>query len=290
MNTAPCVVPESEAPPLYPVFDRLRSAPGRFVSGRTIFFFAIESTGSSSFGNALHRAFEHHAARGAINPATSALTIPGQRNQAAAIELFSTLHRQRRFYHFIHGHWLYGAHRLWCHPASYITLLRDPVTRFLSMYNFYNHIMPPASRLSLTGYLDQLPTVCRSQTMQLAFENEKLKSLSRIPSEDEIFDLAVTNLERDFSFVGVTELFAESLFLFCDQFGLGELPPWQRLQATPNRPTLTGLSPELQDRIIEVTRLDQRLYDHYRARLVQCFSERDFGPHFERYKARTSVL
>lgn len=270
------------------VFDRARGLPQRFDPERTIFFHAIENAGSSSFNDVMLRAFAHFASQGHIDPRRAAYAMPNNGLRLQVQELMLSLHERQLFYHYLGGHFLFGAQRYWCRPSTFVTVFREPVTRMLSSYNFYRHYARPEATMPLLTYLRSFDGRWSTLAARVAFEYHPTEWAHRNPSPAEIEDRAWENLAKHFSFVGISELFDESLFLFCEQVGLPAVPPWQRVAHLPNRPEFATLSEDLQAELLELTRIDRALYDHYRDKLLRQFRQRDFGQEFLDYQSRAS--
>ncbi len=121
----------------------------------------------------------------------------------------------------VRGHMPFGLHAYFPQPATYITFLRDPVDRIISHY-YYLQSSPQ-------HYLYEVVT---SKHMSLAdyatsgISSELLNGQTRLISgyeeptpTTETLALAKENLSKQFSFIGLTERFNDSLVLLARQFG-----------------------------------------------------------------------
>lgn len=287
MNAVPLVQQSQDGPELFRVLDRNLAISGRFPLGRTNFFHAIESSGSASFADAIAQAIWHYASLEKIARFHDVYFFGSWGIPHEIAEHCAALQSRGEFYHFMTGHWIYGIHRYWCHPYMYSTVLRDPQTRFLSKYNYYRSKTPnPAPFRDIFAPRSALP---QTQAYSLAFDRLELEQLRRRPSKEEVVDRALHNLDRDFVFVGITELFEESLYLFCDQFGLPSLLPWKRIQSIAGRPSVESLPKSEQELLAEAVAIDQPLYDLARKRLEAVLRGKDFGTSLEDYKRRNSA-
>ncbi|MFC4076066.1 sulfotransferase family 2 domain-containing protein [Salinithrix halophila] len=137
-------------------------------------------------------------------------------------------------------------------PVSYITMLRDPVERLISLYNFlkiiYLPIQEPASvifNLTFEDFVESNHYQADTQTLYITGGSLDI-------------DTAKHHLTR-FRAVGITERFDESIFLMKRKFGWGDLH-YQKLNITPNRPQKNQLTDSIIQRIQERNALDVELY------------------------------
>lgn len=98
------------------------------------------------------------------------------------------------------GHFPYGVHRLLDRPARYVTLVRDPIAREISSYNYHHQNGVLADSDSLEDLLSQGRLLDNPQTRMLAGP-----AAMHGPCTEDVFHEALANLDRDFAVVGVTE-------------------------------------------------------------------------------------
>lgn len=164
---------------------------------------------------------------------------------------------------FIYGHFLFGTHEYFPKPFTYITLMRDPVDRFISAY--YHILRVPTNRwhekvknLSLEEFIDRDDFNLQSEpNVQTRFFCGK---------EPVSLETAKKNMAEHFPVVGITELFAESLFLMKKQFG------WEKIQYKKknmgsNRPPKKEISKEVITKIAQKNHLDAELYQYAKKQL-----------------------
>src|SRR5438093_795785 len=149
----------------------------------------------------------------------SIFTIDPYRFRATA-ERFKTLseERQRRF-RVVRGHLYYGLHEFLPQGATYITMLREPVARFLSSYYFILrrplhplHRKLKRERLGVEDYLRLIPHRHNFQCRLIAGvkDNET--------ADEQLLAMAKEHLTKSFSVVGICERFEESLMLIAKTF------------------------------------------------------------------------
>jgi hypothetical protein len=158
----------------------------------------------------------------------------------------------------VRGHISFGIDAQLDIPATYVTFLRDPVSRVISLHRYIvenprHHLYGPVSDMSLedfvTSDIDEAE-VGNGQTRQLFGVTD------RVPDEEMLVD-AMRHLRDDFAAVGVTERFDESLLLL--RKTLGWPMPFYRVQNATTS-ARGGISPEVRQLIESRNALDRRLY------------------------------
>jgi Galactose-3-O-sulfotransferase len=202
------------------------------------------------------------------------------------------------------GHLHYGVHRYIPQPSEYVTMLRDPVARVLSMYRFiagnprhWFHDDLVRQRIGLEQFVQEAadPGVDNLQTRLIAGRDPG-RILARAangrparkqPSElDEgALEDAKRNLEA-FLVVGLTERFDESFILL--RRALGWKLPMYETHNVSKRPRSESATPEALELIRDRNRLDLELYDHARE-LFSAAVERE-GASFRREVAAFKAL
>ena len=158
------------------------------------------------------------------------------------------------------GHMLFGLHTILPQPATYITVLREPVDRVLSAFYFMRSypLHPLYWRLKF-GNFSLEDFVRRSRR-----ENVQCKILAGAeynePCTAEICERAKKNLLRYFSVVGLTERFDESLALMKLRFGW-KLKRYSSFNVTRTRPRKADLSRSTLDLIAQKNSFDISLYE-----------------------------
>ena len=159
------------------------------------------------------------------------------------------------------GHMLFGLHEVLPHPATYITVLRNPVDRVLSAYYFMRgYKLHPLywklrrNKWSLEEYVERTTR-----------DNVQCKIIANAayhePCTQEIMERALQHLDRYFSVVGLSERFEESLALMKLRFGW-QLKSYSAFNVTRSRPKRQDLPQTSLDMIAERNRFDVALYRH----------------------------
>jgi hypothetical protein len=156
------------------------------------------------------------------------------------------------------GHLWFGIHDALPRPAAYLTILRDPVERVLSLYYYRKR------RQGLTGTLEDYLAAGRDfetnngQTRYLCgrLEGVDVRFTACTPV---MLELAKSRLQERFSVVGVAERFDESLLLMARTFGWA-FPFYESHNVNRLRPRGGEVSKHLRERIADENRFDQELH------------------------------
>jgi hypothetical protein len=157
------------------------------------------------------------------------------------------------------GHMLFGLHEVLPQPATYITVLRDPVERVLSAYYYMRtYKLHPfywklrKQKWSLEDYVERTRR-----------DNVQCKIIAGAdyhgPSTEKIFETAKEHMNRYFSVVGLSERFEESLALMKLRFGW-RLNSYSAFNVTRSRPKKGDLSQSTLDLIVQRNSFDMELY------------------------------
>lgn len=237
-------------------------APGTFV-----IFCHIQKTAGMTVQRYLRKRFSPNLARRVIWRAT--------RDARLHRQLVSAAQARTRTDGFFAGHFCFGMHRHLPHPASYMTFLRDPVKRIVSLYT-YSASTPGAFYHAVACRRDLGSFVRDSGLMEL--DNGMVRFLSG--SSDDPFinraplgtlterdlERAKNNLESFFFFVGLQERFDESFLLLGKRLG-DRRPRYLQLNATAPRRTPAPVDADILHEIEARNALDRSLYDYAREKL-----------------------
>ena len=154
------------------------------------------------------------------------------------------------------GHFLFGIHRHFSRQCTYITVLRDPVEQLISWFYFrYRSVHHDPYPASFEDYLED-PEAAAEFNLQTRFLAGGRPDLAT----------AEYNLTSQLAFVGITELFDESLYLLKRQLQWGDVQ-YRPVLVNQSRPARDNLDSRLIRRIEETNSLDIRLYQLARLRL-----------------------
>ena len=176
----------------------------------------------------------------------------------------------------LQGHFPFGLHEHLSVPADYLTILRDPVNRIISMYYWIHgnqqHVLNKLVRsMSLRDFADS------------GFEitvNHQTSLISGLTASSDTHALTVArkHLQREITAFGLNERFDESLLLFKKRLGWKHVF-YSRRNVTKIRPRSDEVPTSVLDVIKKHNSLDLELYEFAR----QTFDEtiRALGPSFQ---------
>lgn len=178
------------------------------------------------------------------------------------------------------GHVCFGVHRLLPKPYHYVTILREPVSRIISLYDFsksnsgafYHGI---ASKVSLEEFAlhTGLRELDNGQTRFIAGDAESL-FINQTPfgqCNTALLEKAQKNTEKHFSMVGFTDQFDRSMLLLSKIMGWKE-PHYLRLNSSKQK---TSVPETLKARIAAHNSLDVELYRQAQAQFSKALEKYD---------------
>ena len=170
----------------------------------------------------------------------------------------------RRKIKYLHGHVSFGVHTDLLRPSVYVTMLRDPVDRTISLYYFLR-------RSPDIAYYDQIRTMSLRDFVSdtgphSVVRNAHVRQISGpdidVPLLSDALEIAKENLRKHFVMVGLTDRFNESLLLLARTFGWKwrDLLYSRRYQVGKNRPLQDRIPQNALDLVRRCNELDIELY------------------------------
>ncbi|WP_368298715.1 sulfotransferase family 2 domain-containing protein [Cytobacillus firmus] len=168
---------------------------------------------------------------------------------------------------FVTGHHPFGLHEYTNRPCAYITMLRDPIERVISMYYYNlrkeNHpLHKKVKQLTFEEFINDKGLSRRTINRQ----TQKIVG-SLNPREDDL-QKAKNILSKHYKVVGITEMFDESIFLMKKELGWQDIS-YERKNYTADRPTREQFSNEIIERIKELNHIDMQLYKWAKRNLME---------------------
>ena len=162
------------------------------------------------------------------------------------------------------GHMPFGLHNFLAGPFTYITVVREPVARMISEYFFaanrpFHRQHREVKKQSLEEYVRSTP-YNNVQTKIIAGRSNAYDFLAGDCTE-EMLAAAKDNLNRHFSFVGLTERFEESLALAKIVLGW-KVSSYTSFRITPRRPDNESIPAATREFIAHCNSMDVALYEH----------------------------
>jgi hypothetical protein len=179
-------------------------------------------------------------------------------NQAPVRELSKVPAARLRSLRAVMGHLWFGFHGSLPRAATYLTVLRDPVERVLSIY--YYHAARHGLHMGLEEYLNAARDfeIDNAQTRYLCgpIEGVDVRFTECTP---EMLERAKGNLREHFSVVGITERFDESLLLMTRIYGW-HLSGYQSYNVNRRRPRGRRVPMSIRERLADHNRYDSQLH------------------------------
>ena len=182
----------------------------------------------------------------------------------------------------IDGHACYAAADELGASFARVTLLREPVRRLLSLFNYNTLVHPhefPFATFEAFVHSDaavrctQAAALLRCAGIDVAGDTCAPELYSR--ARDEL---------RHYALVGITEAFEETIFLLCQLGGYDTIGMWWKVLSAPPGVAPTALSAATRRRLDDILAADFQLYDEETRRLVELVGARGLGEALERYK------
>ncbi|WP_332694886.1 sulfotransferase family 2 domain-containing protein [Halalkalibacter lacteus] len=161
----------------------------------------------------------------------------------------------------LYGHFKYGIHSKLTKPFTYITVLRDPVERVISTYFFI--LQNSKNRMHHTVKQMTFEEFVASDHSPVSNHQTRFVSGKSIPD----LEVAKKNLEKHFAVVGITEMYAQSIFLMSKHLGWNNVQ-YTKKNITKHRLKQNDFSKETIELIRKKNELDIKLYE-YAKQLLQ---------------------
>lgn len=186
---------------------------------------------------------------------------------------------QRKKIKIINTHIGFGLHNYLQQPSTYITFLREPVSRVISMYYYYRKTENPLyTDLSLKEFVQTYPGVQNGMTKNLSGIVLQSQLFHGEPSQkfdcDEVsLEIARQNLQERFKFIGISERFDESLLLLRKTLGW-KIPLFDKSNTSkkPNR-----LDRDILRLIENYNELDLQLYEFANKMFAEAIENQDLS-------------
>lgn len=164
----------------------------------------------------------------------------------------------------VYGHFRYGVHRHFSGKATYITMVRDPLERILSMYYFVrsrpkNKLYHKVRHMNFSQFVTS-----RDPRIQLALHNHQTRMISGKREPD--LQKALENIKKHFAVVGVTEMYPESVIMMKKDLGWKDIN-YTKENVTKSRPKQLHVPADILRLIRQNNKLDYKLYNFSKNRL-----------------------
>ncbi|MGA5688520.1 sulfotransferase family 2 domain-containing protein [Cytobacillus pseudoceanisediminis] len=168
---------------------------------------------------------------------------------------------------FVFGHLSFGLHMHTSQPCTYVTMIREPIDRVISMYYYVlgkkDHPLHGIVKdLLFEEFIDHPDLKIHTSNMQT---KRALGKNSLSPSD---LEQAMQNLKEHFSVIGITEMFDESVELMKQKFNWNDISYVKKNQ-TKKRLSKEEIEPNIINKVRANNELDIQLYNWAKNRLVQ---------------------
>jgi hypothetical protein len=179
----------------------------------------------------------------------------------------------------IQGHLKYGFHNNVNIRPAYFTILRNPVERVLSTYYYVlsnrnnpQNLSTLGKQMSIYEFIESgiNPFVLNGQTQLISGITGSIDN--PIIQSEELYTLAKKNIENHFLFLGITEMFDESILILKDLLGW-HMPYYSFANRTKKKTNYDAINPKVISFIKEYNQLDIRLYNFAKTTLLNRMEE-----------------
>jgi hypothetical protein len=204
-------------------------------------------------------------------PNKSVFKVDGLKGDKSIEELRKLDKKERNKIRCVTGHMNFGVHKYLPRPSNYITVLRNPVDRLISLYYFILRQTEHPLHESIVSNNLSLEDFVNSDLASLNLYNVQTRMLSgsKVKPEAQL-NLAKKNLQKSFIAVGLTEKFDLSLQLFSEKLGW-QVNQYTSVNVTQNRPQKSDIPQHIIQLIEEKDSLDMELYEFAERLLVEGF-------------------
>jgi hypothetical protein len=223
-------------------------------SDRTLIFLHIPKTAGTTLYEILDHAFR----------SAETLTFDGYNHPEEIPEFIRAPEGKRARYNLIKGHLDFGLHRYIPRDSTYVTLLREPISRIVSFYDHARrhpqHYLYPV--LKNGGDLKKIlkthatTELFNQQTRMIA--GDEWCDLNR-PVDAAALERAKDNMRKHFAVVGLTEEFDASLLLI-RRAASTKMPFYRKRNVAPTDARSDALDAETRGLVCEANTLDVELY------------------------------
>jgi hypothetical protein len=155
----------------------------------------------------------------------SVYTIDGKRYRESLNEM---LKLERKDFDLIKGHQFFGTHTSTQRQAIYFSMVREPVSRVVSLYNYLKTIdlYPEINnhKMSIIDFMDSRLSLSADNGMTRFLAGADIDQVPCGHCTRQTLNMALSNVDKHFVAVGLSEKFDESLLLYQKLLGWKRYP------------------------------------------------------------------
>ena len=179
----------------------------------------------------------------------------------------------------IQGHLKYGIHNHFHRRAKYFAIIRDPINRVLSTYYYVlsqknnpQNLSTSNNQMTIYDFVQSgvNPFLINGQTQLISGKTGNIDN--PIIKSEELFSLAKENIANDFLFLGITEMFDETILILKNMLGW-HMPYYSIANRTKKKPNYDAVNPTIISFIKEHNQLDIKLYNITKTSLLNRIAE-----------------
>lgn len=251
------------------------------VREKMLIFLHNPRTGGTTLSTTIEQLFPAHA----VFPGTLAVRLTsrtiqilwgGLKTSRQVVQTLASLSESdRQKIAYLHGHFQFGVHTMLPRPCTYVTVLRNPISRIMSLHHFLKRRpdmvwYDQLQEADLRGFVDDMDAC--------GCHNGQVRRISGVGPETPLIadtlDRAKENLTEHFAIVGVTDRLNETLLLLAEWYGWD----WRdlfysRCNVGKYTHSRKKVSLDVIDLIRQRNQLDLALYQFARQRLEQAVQE-----------------
>jgi hypothetical protein len=206
------------------------------VNPKTVFFIHIPKCAGTSLSFVLSKMY----------PPEKTYQIDDSRYEESADEFRQLSAHEKGKLAMVSGHMYYGLYSCMPHEATHITMLRDPIKRLISLYNY--GLQTPAvswrarmikEKPSFVDFVKGHYTNTADNGIARFLSGHDLSVAAYGHCGQETANQAITHLQTHFSAIGFLEEFDQSMLLLKHVFAWDKQPFYKIKNSTP-RPPLAG--------------------------------------------------
>lgn len=241
--------------------------------GKTIIFVHIPKTGGTTLERLIKRQYE---------PKSLFLF---NRTAESLAQFRKLTEAEKKNIKFLQGHWRFGLHKEFPQPCTYMTILRDPIERVISLYHYIlrtpenpAHKEITSKNMSLKEYASSGVTSVDNNQTRLLSTAESVSGYR--PCSPEMLESAKKNLQDDFAVVGLMERYNETLILLKRTFNW-KTPFYVKANVAKKRPLKEDIDKDTIKIIEKYNELDIELYKYGQQRFEELLSQSGYSYNLE---------